>query len=428
VRARGPWVLGLAGALFAGPAVAATAAGAATPSGWPKVSVSSDCATPDHANGRIDVSITDTHVATTTTKYWVHAVPKDDGGTPATTSTKVRGGQTQHVILHVAADPYTVTVRHNGSGPTRHITVDECVVKDLRAHVAKRRSDGFHVHVTLDNSRSSVRMHAILLDNGVRSGQHIAAGQVAKFSYKIPHGHHTLRIYYGKSTTKNHLLLSRRLNGAKILERGMSGANVKRLEEYLDNAHRADFYDNPVGGYDRDFGSDVESGLRQWQHATGHAVTGRVQLGSRQWMQLKREATRSRMPHGVDRRAFRAAKHDGWAVDASKDPSRVWVLHYQKSTKQVLVTLSIAASYGDARGPQYVTAEGVWHIYRKEGRDYTSTQYKGAPMPWATFFHGGQALHEDPLTTSHGCIHIPSYTAAKYIHDLPYGTAVVVHK
>jgi hypothetical protein len=29
---------------------------------------------------------------------------------------------------------------------------------------------------------------------------------------------------------------------------------------------------------------------------------------------------------------------------------------------------------------------------------------------------------------SHGCIHIPSMDTAKYIHDRPMGTAVVVHQ
>jgi hypothetical protein len=57
-----------------------------------------------------------------------------------------------------------------------------------------------------------------------------------------------------------------------------------------------------------------------------------------------------------------------------------------------------------------------------------SNLYPGAYMRWAACFNGGQCFHYDGLYASHGCVHIPSITAAKYIHDLPYGTRVVVHE
>jgi L,D-transpeptidase-like protein len=394
----------------------------------PSIKVTSPhCADPTRSNGTIAVTVTDNNPSASQDTYHVHAVPKAGGAWTSTPMT-LHGGETKTATLHVASGAYEVRVREHGAGPTRSISVAECIVKDLRAAIAKRMTDGFHASITLDNTRSSAKTHATITDAGATTHLAIAPGATKHISYKVPKGHHTLKIYSGRTANPKHLLAKRRLLGSRILREGMQGQRVKDLQEYLDNSKRRDFFRHPAGGYSGQFSHLTTRSLERWQHATHHPVTGQVKVQGAQWKQLQREATKSRMPPGIDKRAVKAAIADGWAVDASKKYARVRVLHYQASTHQVLVTLSIRASYGDARGPQYVTAEGVWHIYRKEGADYTSTEYDGAPMPWATFFHGGQAMHEDPLTTSHGCIHIPSYTAAKYIHDLPYGTAVVVHQ
>ena len=48
-------------------------------------------------------------------------------------------------------------------------------------------------------------------------------------------------------------------------------------------------------------------------------------------------------------------------------------------------------------------------------------------MPWPVFFHGGVALHYDPLGASHACVHIPGLTDARLVHDrMPIGAVVVV--
>jgi hypothetical protein len=136
----------------------------------------------------------------------------------------------------------------------------------------------------------------------------------------------------------------------------------------------------------------------------------------------------SRLPTYLSPQSVKIARQHGWAVDASKLPAMVTVLHYNSATKRVSVTLSIQAAFGgNIGGVQYSTENGVYRIYLKKGSGFVSTLYPGAKMAWATFFHGGEAFHHDGLFPSHGCVHIPSMTAAKYIHDLPMGTTVVVH-
>jgi hypothetical protein len=215
------------------------------------------------------------------------------------------------------------------------------------------------------------------------------------------------------------------------LKLGSTNALVTSLEQFLDNSKRSDFYAWTAGGYDNDFGPTVLAGLKHWQAVTHHPVTGTIVVGSSQWQQLKGEATQSRLPKGISKTAVVLAKSTGWAIDSNLSAERTWVLHYQASTHQVLVTLSIASSHaGVIKGKKYTTYQGVFHIFRKEGpgyRAHTTEDWNNAPMPWATFFDGGQAFHEDPLTPSHGCIHIPSMAAAKYIHDLPNRTPVVIN-
>jgi hypothetical protein len=62
------------------------------------------------------------------------------------------------------------------------------------------------------------------------------------------------------------------------------------------------------------------------------------------------------------------------------------------------------------------------------GYNFYSKEFNNAPMHYAACFNGGQCLHYDGLFPSHGCIHIPSMTTARYIGSLPIGTTVVVHE
>jgi lipoprotein-anchoring transpeptidase ErfK/SrfK len=61
------------------------------------------------------------------------------------------------------------------------------------------------------------------------------------------------------------------------------------------------------------------------------------------------------------------------------------------------------------------TPAGIFHVKSKV-RDSWSVPYK-AWMPWAVYFYGGDAFHEDPVTVrSHGCVHL-SASNAEYFYD-----------
>jgi hypothetical protein len=211
-----------------------------------------------------------------------------------------------------------------------------------------------------------------------------------------------------------------------ILRTGSHGSPVTTLQQYLHSNSHADFYTGTIDGA---FGPLTKYGLAYWQKRAGYRPTGTIATGSRQWNQLKREATVTRLAGYISQSAISAASSQGWAVDASKAPAIVSVLQ-RLPNGRVQVALSIAAAYGGYKSDDnivHTTYDGVFRIYFKGDYNYMSTEYPGAYMRWAACFNGGQCLHFDGLYASHGCIHIPSLPAAKFIHDLPYGTTVVVH-
>ena len=213
---------------------------------------------------------------------------------------------------------------------------------------------------------------------------------------------------------------------ATTLHAGSNGPAVTQLQQYQHANQRADFYS---GSFDGSFGPATKTGLIRWQKAAGYSATGSVTIGSRQWNQLRREAVVSRLAGYISQTASTAARQSGWAIDASKSPSVVSVLHYTGGTVQV--TLSISASYGGYKADDnsvHTTYDGSFRIYAEYGAAFVSREYNNAPMPYAACFNGGQCLHYDGLFPSHGCIHSPSWSAARYIDSLPIGTTVVVHE
>jgi len=216
------------------------------------------------------------------------------------------------------------------------------------------------------------------------------------------------------------------------LASGSTGSAVVRLQQFLHMSQRGDFY---AGSFDGDFGPLTGSGLRNWQKSAGYRPSGSVTVGGSQWNRLRREATVDRLAGYISKTAVQAARREGWAVDASKSPAIVSVLRYDPALRQVLVTLSISAAYGGYKsddGVTHVTYDGVFRIFAEHDQYYTAhvpgKPWNGAPMPYAACFNGGDCLHYDGLFPSHGCVHIPSWSAAKYIDRLPIGTVVVVHE
>lgn len=71
------------------------------------------------------------------------------------------------------------------------------------------------------------------------------------------------------------------------------------------------------------------------------------------------------------------------------------------------------------------TPAGIFHVMFKV-RDSWSAPYQ-AWMPWAVYFHGGDAFHEDPVTVrSHGCVHLSATNAEYFYNYLQVGNEVQV--
>ncbi|CAB4931060.1 MAG: L,D-transpeptidase family protein [Actinobacteria bacterium] len=94
------------------------------------------------------------------------------------------------------------------------------------------------------------------------------------------------------------------------------------------------------------------------------------------------------------------------------------------------VVLSADARFGM---PQTATARGTFAVTRKS-RDHVSSLYRTA-MPFALFFHGGQAVHysayfkrDGYYGASHGCVNLRDYAKAEQLYDsASVGTRVHVY-
>jgi hypothetical protein len=83
--------------------------------------------------------------------------------------------------------------------------------------------------------------------------------------------------------------------------------------------------------------------------------------------------------------------------------------------------------------PQHPTLKGTFTVYRKHA-NHVSSQYL-TPMPYAMFFHGGEAVHyseyfyaDGYYGASHGCVNIRDKAVAKYLYRVtPLGTRVVIY-
>lgn len=85
---------------------------------------------------------------------------------------------------------------------------------------------------------------------------------------------------------------------------------------------------------------------------------------------------------------------------------------------------------GDPRLSQsQATHTGNFNIYYKN-KDHVSSASccRGAPMPYAMFFYGGEAIHASTFTLpgSHGCINVTAADAKKLWNNAPVGTPVSV--
>lgn len=218
------------------------------------------------------------------------------------------------------------------------------------------------------------------------------------------------------------------------LHAGMTSPGVTVLQKYLRMNKRWNYF-RYKGGYTGYFGSVTVIGLKGWQTSVQRKPTGSIVIGSSEWNQLKGEAMRFNLPAGIDPQSVGGARQDGWAADANKQTNMLYLLRYLRYSHKVVVALSTPTSFGGCNSDGcFVTPNGVFNVIWKGGPDHRSNQWfdpvthLGYIMPWPVFFHGGVAIHQDPLGNSHECVHVPSMDQAKYIHDnLPIGALVVIH-
>ena len=115
----------------------------------------------------------------------------------------------------------------------------------------------------------------------------------------------------------------------------------------------------------------------------------------------------------------------GRAICIDKSTSLVrWVVNGD-------VQLTMDARFGSELTP---TREGLFSVQRKV-RDEYSRLYDDAPMPFAVYFSGGQAVHYSPdfvaygyNGSSHGCVNTRDWNGMSYLFDAArIGDKVVVY-
>jgi len=75
--------------------------------------------------------------------------------------------------------------------------------------------------------------------------------------------------------------------------------------------------------------------------------------------------------------------------------------------------------------PGFATTQGCFDAFKAQA-DYVSHKYH-APMPYAVFFHGGEALHVGSIAVrSHGCVHLTTDVAKQVFKAYEAGYTVHV--
>jgi hypothetical protein len=190
-----------------------------------------------------------------------------------------------------------------------------------------------------------------------------------------------------------------RVPAPRVLRLGSRGADVRRLHETL---VRLRFL--PAGGRAASFGE------RTW-----HAV-----VAFQGWRRLARTGV-------VDRRTWRALEQAGAPVPWARlrrgvliDTARQVLLLVERGRTVRAIHVSTGA-YGR-------TPRGRFAVYRKETLSW-SVPFS-VWMPYASYFHGGFAMHAyssvPSYPASHGCVRVPPVEAPGVYRFAGYGTPVWV--
>jgi hypothetical protein len=203
---------------------------------------------------------------------------------------------------------------------------------------------------------------------------------------------------------------------------GDSGLGVRELQARLRQV--AWLWDGPTGTYD----DLTEQAVRGFQGKRGLPRTGAVDTVT--WQRLLR------MTHEPGHWELYLM---GGQPAAAPDPrcltGRVLCISKTSRTLRWMVDGRTLSTMPVRFGSQFTpTREGVFQVYWKS-RHHVSTLYD-APMPYALFFSGGQAVHYSAdfaargyAGASHGCVNVRDETAiAQLFAQVRNGDKVVVHR
>lgn len=162
------------------------------------------------------------------------------------------------------------------------------------------------------------------------------------------------------------------------------------------------------------FGPQTERAVKLFQRKVGQAQTGRVNAAL--WPHLIRQSLR------------------GKAVTPKVCMSAGWHVCYDRARHQATL-YSNGRLYNSwlVRGGSYTTQTRTGSfVVQWRSIDHRSSQFDGAPMPYAQFFSGGQALHGSRLMMnpyeghSHGCVNF-WVEDARQLWNLTYDKRLNVH-
>jgi hypothetical protein len=199
----------------------------------------------------------------------------------------------------------------------------------------------------------------------------------------------------------------------EVVRPGDVDASPYAIEHVTELQHRLTwlgYFDQAPTGY---YGPVTKAAVMRFQHDIGVPATGMV--GYRTWKPLIQRTVRGR--HDVPRGCLRPGRH------ACYDRQRHQVNLYRDG--RLLNSWLV-------RGGAWETPTrlGTFRVYWRH-IDHVSTLF-GAPMPYAQFFSGGQALHGSRLMMdpyvghSHGCVNF-YVEDARQLWNLTVGHPLVVH-
>lgn len=183
---------------------------------------------------------------------------------------------------------------------------------------------------------------------------------------------------------------------------GAEGRQVLAAEEKLSQLSML-----PAGAADGSFETDSSEAIKALQKAAGLPVDG--QVGSDTWRALRRQKP-------LEARWQSTARH-----------AEVWL------DKQLLLLVEggevehvVQVSTGQAG---MSTPTGTWAVYLQDP-DAVSTKYGNAPMPFASYYDGGYAIHQSDSVpdypASHGCTRVPASFSEMVYEWLKVGDPVRV--